>query len=72
MVYFARVASQAAVDILEERPRADGSSDVRLRLVCGCEVRVALDGNRLITAEDGVRLVIGKYPCPKGHPVVKP
>jgi len=71
VVYPRPVASQSAVKILEAHARADGTTDVRFVLACGCEVTRALDENRLITAEDGARLVIGKYPCPEGHPVTK-
>ena len=62
----------AATRILKETPRADGSADVEFELVCGCVITRTLDEHRLITAEDGVRLVIGKYPCPVGHPVRRP
>lgn len=62
------MASQAALTILEEHP----GGRVKVVLACGCEVELVLDENRLITTDDGTRLVIGKYPCPLGHPVRKP
>ena len=66
------MASQAAVKIFQELELSDGRTEVRFALTCGCEVTVALDEHRLITAVDGARLVIGKYPCPNGHPVTRP
>ncbi|MER2564262.1 MAG: hypothetical protein ABTQ32_26260 [Myxococcaceae bacterium] len=62
----------AASRILRATPSADGRTEVELELVCGCLITRTLDEHRLITAEDGVRLVIGKYPCPVGHPVRRP
>jgi hypothetical protein len=61
------MTAQAVRHILAETPAADGLTDVELELNCGCVVRAHVDENRLLTAEDGVRLAIGKYPCPKGH-----
>ncbi|MBM4776908.1 MAG: hypothetical protein GQE15_04320 [Archangiaceae bacterium] len=62
----------AATRILRETARSDGRTNVEFELVCGCVITRTLDEHRLITAEDGVRLVIGKYPCPVGHPVRRP
>jgi hypothetical protein len=55
--------------IVSEVALPDGRAEVTLELGCGCTVTRRLDGNRLSTAEDGVRLAVGKYPCPVGHPV---
>jgi hypothetical protein len=58
--------------IVSEVALPDGRAEVTLELVCGCVIARRLDGNRLVIAEDGVRLAVGKYPCPKGHPVRAP
>ncbi len=62
------MTAQAVRQILSETVAPDGLTDVELELNCGCVVRAHVDENRLLTAEDGVRLAIGKYPCPQGHP----
>lgn len=66
------MVSQSAVRIVSEGPPSEGKTPVRLQLACGCEIDTRLDENRLITAVDGTRLAIGKYPCPKDHPVTRP
>lgn len=58
--------------IVHEVPLPDGRAEVTLELACGCSIVRRLDHNRLLTAEDGVRLAVGKYPCPMGHPVRAP
>ncbi|MDP1922992.1 MAG: hypothetical protein Q8L14_42505 [Myxococcales bacterium] len=57
---------------MKSTPRSDGRVDAEVELVCGCVITRALDENRLIVTDDGAQLVVGKYPCPKGHPVVRP
>jgi hypothetical protein len=52
--------------------RSDGQFDTVLELVCGCVITRVLDENRFIVTEDGTNLVVGKYPCPQSHPVVRP
>lgn len=58
--------------IVSEVALPDGRAEVTLELACGCVIARRLDGNRLLTAEDGVRLAVGKYPCPQGHPARPP
>jgi hypothetical protein len=65
------MVSQSAVRIVSEGAPSEGKTPVRLLLACGCEIDTRLDENRLITALDGARLAIGKYPCPKDHPVTQ-
>jgi hypothetical protein len=65
------MASQAVDELLEELPAADGRLQVRLRLICGCEIEKTVAGDRVITTVDGLRLAVGKYSCPLDHPVVR-
>jgi hypothetical protein len=55
--------------IVSEVALPDGRVQATLELQCGCTIVRRLDENRLLTAEDGARLAVGKYPCPLGHPV---
>jgi hypothetical protein len=66
------MASQAVQQLLEELPAEDGRLKVRLRLICGCEIERNVEADRVISTVDGVRLAVGKYSCPLGHPVVRP
>jgi hypothetical protein len=66
------MASQAVKQLLEESPHADGRLSVRLQLVCGCELTATVAADRVIDTVDGIRLAVGKYPCPNGHPVKRP
>lgn len=61
------MASQAVRRIVKETP----GGLTTLELMCGCVIEATLDENRLITADDGVRIAVGKYPCPLGHPPPK-
>ncbi|MDX2013062.1 MAG: hypothetical protein SFW67_22905 [Myxococcaceae bacterium] len=58
--------------IVSELALPDGRVEATLELHCGCTIARRLDENRLLTAEDGARLAVGKYPCPRGHPVAGP
>jgi hypothetical protein len=67
------VTSQAVRRILHEAPpSADGRTEATLELACGCVITARLDEHHLLTAEDGVRLAVGKYPCPLRHPARRP
>lgn len=66
------MTAHAARRLVKSTPRPDGSVDAEVELVCGCVITRVLDGNRLILTDDGTQLVVGKYPCPSGHPVVRP
>ncbi len=66
------MSAHAARRLVKSTPRADGRVDAEVELGCGCVITRVLDGNRLIVTEDGLPLVVGKYPCPSGHPVVRP
>lgn len=72
LMYERPVTSQAVRRILNEQPRTDGLTDATLELTCGCVIEARLDADRLPTADDGVRLAVGKYPCPLGHPARRP
>jgi len=65
------MSAHAARRLVKSTPRADGRVDAKVELVCGCVITRVLDENRLIVTDEGVQLVVGKYPCPKGHPVVR-
>ena len=67
------MVSQSAVRIISERSSDTGTHlDATLELACGCEVTVKVEPQRIFTADDGVRLAVGKYPCPLNHPVSRP
>ncbi len=66
------MTAHAARRLVKSTPRSDGRVDAEVELVCGCVITRVLDENRLIVTDDGAQLVVGKYPCPKGHPVVRP
>lgn len=67
------MTSQAVRRIVREGiTDASGRTDATLELLCGCVIDAALDEHHLLTAEDGVRLAVGKYPCPLGHPARRP
>jgi hypothetical protein len=66
------MSAHGARRLVKSTPRPDGRVDAEFELVCGCVITRALDGNRLIVTEDGASLVVGKYPCPKDHPIVRP
>ncbi len=67
------MVSQSAVRIVTEHPGAQPTRiAATLELACGCMVEVEVDHNRIFTADDGVRLAVGKYPCPLNHPVSRP
>ena len=57
--------------IVSERALADGRAEVSLELACGCVLVRRLDERRLVTTVEGVRLAVGKYPCPVAHPVAR-
>jgi hypothetical protein len=61
--------SHSARRILEDRPLPGGRAWARLELACGCVVEGELAADRLVDAEDGHRIAVGKYPCPRGHVV---
>ncbi|MEM6954655.1 MAG: hypothetical protein AAF411_09555 [Myxococcota bacterium] len=64
------MASQRAIAVHEVRPLSEGRMHVRFELACGCVIERELASDRLIPTEDGP-LLVGKYPCPVGHPLVR-
>ncbi len=65
------MASQRAVEVVAEEASDDPTCrNVRLRLACGCEIRRTLSSERFIASTDG-EVIVGKYPCPNGHPLVR-
>jgi hypothetical protein len=63
------MASQSVDALLEESAPAGGSIAARLLLACGCPVATHLPDDRILDGADGRRFVVGKVPCPAGHPV---
>ncbi|MCX4243128.1 hypothetical protein [Paraliomyxa miuraensis] len=68
------MASQAVRRVFELRPRGDDRSRVvaSLELQCGCPLTVEVAEDRVVERPDGERFVVGKFPCPAGHPVRAP
>ena len=64
--------SHGARRIVHFTPRSDGQVDLRAELLCGCTVDVVTAADRVLRTEDGLTIAVGKFPCPSGHPVVRP
>lgn len=68
------MASQRAVRI-ERSSVIVGESPPKVRavieLACGCVVERVLASDRILETMDGLRIAVGKYPCPVGHPLAK-
>jgi hypothetical protein len=62
------VTAQAAVEVLSLSGPREGRVRARLRLACGCTVERELPEDRLLERQGGAPFVVGKYPCPVGHP----
>ncbi len=45
---------------------------VRARLACGCEVALEVPADRVLEIEGAGKILVGKYPCPNQHPVLRP
>jgi hypothetical protein len=60
-----------AATLLEANAK-DGGWAVRARLACGCEVQLQVPEDRVLDVDGGKRVLVGKYPCPKQHPVKRP
>lgn len=54
--------------LIEATP-IDSTWQVRARLKCGCEVQLNVPADRIVESVEGVRLLVGKYPCPLKHAV---
>ena len=50
----------------------DGQWEVRARLACGCEVDLRVPMDRVLETTDAAWILVGKYPCPRQHPVQRP
>ncbi len=68
------MSSHSATALHSVTPAQDdaGGVDAVLELTCGCVVRRRISADRIVEVVDGTRLVVGKYPCPVGHPVRPP
>ncbi|MBX7099124.1 MAG: hypothetical protein K1X89_15545 [Myxococcaceae bacterium] len=64
--------SHGARRIVQVTSRSDGQIDLRVELLCGCTVDLVTAADRVLYTEDGLTLAVGKFPCPSGHPVVRP
>lgn len=64
--------SHGAREIVDVADLGGGRARVRFRLECGCERTDDVPDDRLIDTPDGGRVLVGKYPCPAGHPVRRP
>ena len=54
---------------LIDAARAGDHWAVRARLACGCELILEVPLDRVLEVEGGAKILVGKYPCPKQHPV---
>lgn len=67
------MASHAVRRVLSLLPAAlPAQVDATLELQCGCQVSRTIAEDRVVQRPDGERFVVGKLPCPIGHPVRRP
>ncbi|MEM9069291.1 MAG: hypothetical protein AAGE52_12330 [Myxococcota bacterium] len=66
------VTSHSAIKLVAHRGVGEGRVEATLVLACGCEVTRTMRADRIQEIEGGGLLVVGKYPCPKRHPVRPP
>lgn len=66
------MSSHFATVLLGEEPERAGQIKARLLLACGCVIEMAVASDRILSTVDGSRRAVGKYPCPREHPVCKP
>lgn len=66
------MASHGVRALLSTRGIDDARVEVRFVLECGCELTREVPGDRVLEVTGGTRLLVGKYPCPAGHPVASP
>lgn len=68
------VASHAVRRLLGLAPSADDPQQVvvTVELMCGCRVTRTIAEDRIVERPGGERFVVGKVPCPQGHPVRRP
>ena len=66
------MSSQAAITVHRWTSLGDGRIEATVTLACGCVVTRQMPADRGIETEDGAVRVVGKFPCPQGHPVRRP
>lgn len=68
------VPSHAVRRLLDLGPDPDDPTRVlaTLELMCGCRVTRSLPEDRVVERPGGERFMVGKVPCPQGHPVRPP
>jgi hypothetical protein len=64
------VASQRALKIVGSDPKGEGVV-ATLELACGCIHTFDIESDRLLETVNGDTIAVGKYPCPKGHPLAR-
>lgn len=65
--------SQGARRVIALEETADGDGHLAtLELDCGCIVTRTIARDRILVTDDGAKRAIGKYPCPRDHPVRRP
>ncbi|MEM7160285.1 MAG: hypothetical protein AAF799_46030 [Myxococcota bacterium] len=57
---------------VDEATRQAGRLQVEVELVCGCRIARTVGEDRIVERPGGERFVVGKFPCPAGHPVRRP
>lgn len=65
------MASHAVRRLIDATPAQGDPSAVAvtLELQCGCRIERFVPEDRVVERPGGERFVVGKYPCPAGHPV---
>ena len=52
--------------LIEAAPLPEGWQ-ARARLRCGCEVVLTVPADRIVETLEGLKILVGKYPCPVDH-----
>lgn len=63
------MGSHSIARLVERGEEVAGAIEATVMLACGCTVSRSIAADRFLTRPDGSALVVGKIPCPQGHPV---
>ncbi len=63
------MSSHSAKELISHRPVSEGRIEATFVLACGCRVTREMRADRVQEIVGGGELLVGKFPCPEGHPV---
>lgn len=61
--------SHSARDLIGYRMVGDNRIEATFVLECGCRLTREMPADRVQGVVGGGELLVGKFPCPEGHPV---